>query len=123
MKNILVVDDEPPIRQVIGDFLRDEGYHVLLAGSGSTLLKLLETEHADLVLLDLMMPDGNGQETLRALQASPRWRSIPVLIVSGMGPYVLDGIKVPFLTKPFDLDQLLAAVDQALGPDGDSDQP
>lgn len=121
MKNILVVDDEPPIREMIGDFLRDEGYHVLYASSGFSMLKLLETEQPDLVLLDLMMPDGDGREALQALQASPQYQSIPVVIVSGVGPYALDGIKVPFLTKPFDLEQLFEAVTQALGAASESE--
>ena len=117
MKYVLVVDDEPPIRQMIGDFLRDEGYGVLFAGSGSSMLKLLETEQPDLVLLDLMMPDGDGREAMQAMQAHPQWQSIPVVIVSvGMGPHPPDGVSVPFLTKPFDLEQLLAAVTHAIGP-------
>lgn len=122
MKHILVVDDEPPIREVIGDFLCTEGYQVLFAGSGSGLLKLLETEQPDLVLLDVMMPDGDGREALQAMQASPRWQSIPVIIVSGTGPYMLEGKKVPFLTKPFDLEQLLAEVNTALGATTDPDR-
>lgn len=115
MKHILVVDDEPPIREVIGDLLRTEGYQVLFASSGSGLLKVLGTEQPDLVLLDLMMPNGDGREALQAMQASPRWKSIPVIIVSGTGPYMLEGMRVPFLTKPFDLEQLLAEVNKALG--------
>ena len=117
MKRILVVDDEPPIRQMLGDVLRDEGYEVLFAGSGSGMLKLLETEQPDLVLLDLMMPDGDGREALRAMQAQPHLRSIPVVIVSvGMGLHLPDGLSVPFLTKPFDLEHLLGAVTHAIGP-------
>jgi two-component system OmpR family response regulator len=79
VKHILVVDDEPPIREMIGDFLSDEGYDVLYAGSGSSMLKLLETERPDLVLLDLMMPDGGGLWALQALQARPQWQSISVV--------------------------------------------
>ena len=122
MKRILVVDDEPPIRQLIGDVLHDEGYGELFAGSGSSMLKLLETEQPDLVLLDLMMPDGDGWEALRAMQAQPRLQSIPVVIVSvGMGPRPPDGISAPFLTKPFDLEHLLAAVTHAIGPATESE--
>jgi CheY-like chemotaxis protein len=122
VKHILVVDDEPPIREVIGDLLQDEGYNVAYAGSGSSMLKILEKEQPDLVLLDLMMPNGDGRYALQAMQTSPRWQSIPVIIVSGTGPYVLEGIKVPFLSKPFDLDQLLAAVNNALGAASDAKQ-
>lgn len=116
MKRILVVDDEPPIRQVIGDLLGDEGYGVLYASSGRSMLKLLETERPDLVLLDLMMPNGDGWEALRTMRAQAQLRAIPVVIVSdGVGPRAHDSVSVPFLTKPFDLEQLLAAVTQAIG--------
>lgn len=117
MKHILVVDDEPPIREVIGDLLRDEGYNVAYAGSGSSMLQILEQEQPDLVLLDLMMPNGDGREALQAMQRRPQWQSIPVVVVSGMGPYALEGPKVPFLTKPFDLDELLSVVTEVLGDD------
>lgn len=101
---------------MIGDLLTDEGYDVLFAGSGSSMLELLETEQPDLVLLDLMMPDGDGREALQAMQAWPQLQSIPVVIVSvGMGPHPPDGLNVPFLTKPFDLEQLLGAVTHAIG--------
>lgn len=123
MKHILVVDDEPPIREMIGDLLRDEGYNVAYAGSGSGMLQLLEKVQPDLVLLDLMMPNGDGREALQAMQARPQWRSIPVVVVSGMGPYALESRKIPFLTKPFDLDELLSVVTEVLGTDSNGKQP
>lgn len=117
MKRVLIVDDEPPIRQMIGDVLRDEGYGVLFAGSGRSMLTVLETERPDLVLLDLMMPDGDGWEALQTLQTQPQLRAIPVVIVSsGFLPHRLDGVSAPFLFKPFDLEQLLGVITQAIGP-------
>jgi len=117
MKRVLVVDDEAPIRQMIGDVLRDEGYGVLAAGSGRGTLKLLETEQPDLVLLDLMMPDGDGWEVLQTLRAQPQLRTMPVVVMSvGAGPPPQDGVSVSFLPKPFDLEQLLGAISQAIGP-------
>jgi CheY-like chemotaxis protein len=117
MKRVLVVDDEPPIRQVIGDVLRDEGYGVLFASSGHGMLKVLETERPDLVLLDLMMPDGDGWEVLQTMQAQPQLHAIPVVIIStGVGPPPQVGVSVPFLSKPFDLERLLVAIAQVIGP-------
>ena len=117
MKQVLVVDDEPQIRQVIGDILHDEGYGVLFAGSGYGMLGMLETEHPDLVLLDLMMPDGDGWEVLLAMQAQPRLRAIPVVIVSvGFTRQRLNGLNVPFVSKPFDVECLLRTVINAIGP-------
>ncbi|HEV2074491.1 MAG TPA: response regulator [Thermomicrobiales bacterium] len=117
MKRVLVVDDEPFIRQVIGDVLQDEGYDALFASSGHAMLKLLETEHPDLVLLDLMMPDGDGQEALQAMQSQPHLADIPVVVVStGVARQRLDGVTVRFLAKPFDLDKLLQIVIDTIGP-------
>lgn len=117
MKQVLVVDDEPQIRQVIGDLLRDEGYGVLFAKSGQTMLGMLETEHPDLVLLDLMMPDGDGWEVLQTMQAQPRLRAIPVVVVSvSFSRHRLDGGDVGFVSKPFDVEHLLQTVTNAIGP-------
>ena len=117
MKRVLVVDDELSIQQVIGDLLRDEGYDVRFAGSGHRALWVLETEQPDLVLLDLMMPDGDGWEVLHTLQVHPPLHAIPVVIISaGVSPHRLDGVSVPFLAKPFDLERLLATVVGVIGP-------
>jgi len=117
MKRVLVVDDEPHIQQVIGDILHEEGYVVLFAASGQSMLKILETELPDLVLLDLMMPAGDGWEVLQTMQAQPRLRAIPVVIVSvGFNRQRLDGLNVPFVSKPFDVEVLLQTVTNAIGP-------
>jgi CheY-like chemotaxis protein len=117
MKRVLVVDDELFIRQVVGDVLQDEGYGVLFAGSGHSMLDLLTTERPDLVLLDVMMPDGDGREALRAMRSQPRLRDIPVVIVStGVTRPLLEGVAVPVLEKPFDLERLLRLVRDTIGP-------
>ena len=120
MRRVLVVDDEPQIRQVIGDILHDEGYGVLYAASGQSMLRMLETELPDLVLLDLMMPDGDGWEALRTMRAQPRLRAIPVVIVSvGFNRQRLDGLNVLFVSKPFDVEYLLQTVTNAIRPAAD----
>lgn len=117
MKRVMVVDDEPFIRQVIGDVLQDEGYGTLFASSGHTMLKLLETEQPDLVLLDLMMPDGDGQEALQVMKSQPHLADFPVVIVStGVARQRLDGVTVTFLAKSFDLEQLVQIVTDRIGP-------
>lgn len=116
MKQILVVDDEQLIREVIADILKDEGYDVLLAGGGRKMIGLLETERPDMVLLDVMMPDGNGQEALQHMRNDPALHDIPVIVITtGVGgiPAVEGATEV--LEKPFDLDQLLTAVVKTIG--------
>jgi CheY-like chemotaxis protein len=117
MKYVLVVDDEEFIRQVVGEVLRDEGYGVLFAGSGRSMLDLLRTERPDLVLLDVMMPDGDGREALRAMRSQPDLRDIPVVIVStGVTLPRLEGAGEVVLEKPFDLERLLRLVRDTIGP-------
>lgn len=117
MKQVLVVDDEASIRQVIRDILRDEGYSVILATGGHNMMKILETEHPDLVLLDVMMPDGDGPAAFQAMQSQPGLRDIPVVMMStGAARRQLTMHAVDFLEKPFDLDHLLEAVISTIGP-------
>ncbi len=120
MTLVLVVDDEPLIRDLIEAVLVDEGYHVQVAASGQGLLKLLRTTDPDLILMDVMMPDGNGQETFRDLQGDSRLRGIPVVMMSaGVAAHSLDPGIAGFLPKPFDLALLLAVIDRTIRPDGE----
>ena len=119
MTLVLVVDDEPLIRELIESVLVDEGYRVHVAGSGRGLLKLLETTEPDLILMDVMMPDGNGRETFRSLQGDPRLKAIPVVMMSaGVTAHTLDPGIAGFLPKPFDLSVLLAIIDRTVKPHG-----
>jgi CheY-like chemotaxis protein len=109
---VLVVDDDDAIREIMAEILRDEGYDVVCAGNGAQALNELrkEPEHTDLMLLDLMMPVMSGWELLEELQASSPLSRIPVIVVSAMtapGAWA-------HLSKPIDLDRLLAAVHHAV---------
>jgi CheY-like chemotaxis protein len=107
--SVLVVDDDDAIREVIAEVLRDEGYDVSSAGNGEQALReLRKSPHPDLVLLDLMMPVMSGWELLELLQSNADLSGIPVVVVSAMtAPGVCE-----HLTKPIDLDRLLATVDR-----------
>lgn len=77
---LLVVDDEPKVREVLRDLLSDRGYDVILADSGPTALAAVSTHKPDLVLLDVLMPGMDGAETLRQMTAlNP---SVPVIAVT-----------------------------------------
>ena len=117
MKWVLVVDDEPSILQLISDLLRDEAYGVLVARSGREMLTVLETERPDLILLDVMMPDGDGREALHLMQAQPQLRDIPVVMMSaGVDRQQVRELATTFLAKPFDLEDLLRTVVDTIGP-------
>jgi two-component system KDP operon response regulator KdpE len=109
---ILVIDDEPQIRRFLDISLRAQGYHVMLADSGEAGLDLLATRGADLVVLDLGLPDRDGQQVLRALRS---WSQVPVLVLtvrSGEAEKVavLDLGANDYVTKPFGVQELMARV-------------
>jgi two-component system alkaline phosphatase synthesis response regulator PhoP len=117
MKRVMVVDDEVLLAEVIGEFLRDEGYGVLLAHGRQKMLHLLETEEPDLIFLDVMMPDGDGRDIVKALQSHPRLRNIPVVLMSaGVSEQSLNVQPASFLPKPFNLEGLMALVREIVGP-------
>lgn len=117
MKTVLVVDDEPAMRAVVRAILGDEGYAVLEAPHGPAMLELLARERADLVLMDVMMPGGDGREAYRELRAWQDLADIPVVMMSAaVRPTGLDPSIAAFLRKPFDLDHLVSLVADLIGP-------
>ena len=109
MKNIMVIDDDIYIGDMLEEMLRREGYGVRRAYSGTEALLLLEQKSPDLVLLDLMLPGLSGEEVLSKITG------IPVIVlsakaeVSGKVRLLLKGA-ADYITKPFDMDELLARV-------------
>jgi len=79
---ILVVDDDPALRELLRRTLEREGYAVLEADDGRAALARIEERLPGLILLDLMMPHMNGFELLTELRARPEWRGIPVVVVT-----------------------------------------
>ncbi len=112
MTTILVVDDDPKIRSVLGRGLRFEGYDVQIAASGQEALQLARDTTFDLVVLDLTMPRMDGLEVCRRLR---RGVSIPILMLTARDAVAdrivgLDSGADDYLTKPFDFEELLARV-------------
>ena len=112
MVKILVVDDDPHIRELVGLFLRREGFDVLEAKDGAEALLKLESVKADLVVLDIMMPDMDGWELCRALKA---YDDLPVLMLTAKGETAqkVKGFELgadDYLVKPFDPLELVARV-------------
>src|SRR5579872_4269071 len=85
VSTVLVVDDDPGIRESLGDVLRAEGYQVRLAENGLIGLRdMRSTPRPDVVILDLMMPILSGWEVLEEISEDAALRPIPVLVVSAM---------------------------------------
>ena len=113
---MLVVDDDPDIRETLRFVLEDAGYPVYLAENGKEALELLAATEPrpGLILLDLMMPIMSGDEVLRALKAVHALATIPVTVVTASGvpkPKEASGM----LKKPLDLDALLRVVKNNCG--------
>ncbi len=121
---ILVVDDSPTIRKVVGTILERGAYQALLAGDGQEALELLSTEKVDLVLLDFVMPRMNGYQFCRELRADPDLKNLPVVLMSAKGDkirgqFVQQTGAIDAITKPFDARGLIAVIEGALKKHGE----
>ena len=112
---ILVVDDEPSIRDLIVAVLEEEGYLAHGAHSGSAALDLVPELRPDLVLLDMMMPQMDGRETIRRLRQLPDGRRTLVIVMSAAvsAEHAGEGMAA-FIAKPFDLVALLDTIASVL---------
>lgn len=116
---ILVIEDDPDIRELLVYALGKEGYQTEQAASGEAGLKLAKQAKPDLIILDIMLPGIDGLEVLRKLKHEPRLRPIPVLIASARGEEadVVSGLELgadDYVTKPFSPRVLVARVRTAL---------
>ena len=121
---VLLVDDDPTLRQTLSIGLRAEGHDVLVAADGRSALQAVTEDQPDLVVLDLGLPDLSGVEVLRQLRTFSR---LPVVVLSardGSGDKVgaLDLGADDYVTKPFGADELLARI-RAAGRRAGSDLP
>ncbi len=117
---ILVVDDDVFQHKLIGKLLEKNNYHLIFASSGSEALNMMHKTQPDLILMDVMMPDMDGLETMRKLKAEPKFAKIPVIMITGKseGQVVSDSLKAGaanFVVKPFDQATLIAKINHALG--------
>ncbi|WP_343351114.1 response regulator [Pseudomonas sediminis] len=120
---ILVIDDEPQIRKFIDISLRSQGYKTILAADGEQGLSVLATQGADLVILDLGLPDRDGQDVLKELRL---WSQVPVIILTvrsdeGQKVALLDAGANDYVTKPFGIEELMARIRAILRSSGAPD--
>lgn len=118
---VLVVDDDPGVREVIRSMLEASGYSVLLAENGKEAMRVLKTEQADLILTDLVMPEQEGIETIKALRRE--YPEIKVIAMSGAfgGDYLRIAAYLgahATLAKPIQMEALLRLVEETLGRNG-----
>lgn len=117
MTKVLIVDDDEEIRSLLQDMLLEEGFRVGTARDGQEALDLLEQEGGWIILLDIMMPNVDGREVIRRLQASQKLREQNrVALMSAGGRLAQERLHLAtdvveaLLPKPFDLDDVLTVV-------------
>ena len=116
LANILLVDDNP---KYLKDALPFYGYNVETATDGVQALKILEKNKFDLILLDVMMPNMNGWETLKAVRKNPETKYTPVIMITAVNEEqkMISGLKTgadDYIVKPFILPNLLARMEAVL---------
>jgi len=123
---ILIIDDEPPIRRALRVGLEHNGYDVILAATGTEGLDMVASHRPDLIILDIGLPDMEGLDTCRQLR---EWGKAPIIILSVREDQhfkiaALDSGADDYLTKPFSSEELLARIRaimrraNAIGTDG-----
>lgn len=113
MFNILIVEDDPNTRKLLSAVLKSNGYNPILSGNGLEALESLESNHVDLMIIDVMMPKMDGYELTQTLRESGS--QIPMLMLSAKqkSEDIKHGFIVgidDYMTKPFDFEELLLRI-------------
>jgi DNA-binding response OmpR family regulator len=114
-QRILVVDDDPEIVRLLRAYLQQAGYQVLVAYDGETALHIIRRERPDMVVLDLMLPDRDGQDVTRIVRGDPGLAATPIIMLTAR---VEDQDKIvglelgadDYVTKPFNPREVMARV-------------
>lgn len=112
-KRILLADDEREIIELLRLYLEKDGYDVLAAGDGLSALQILRREKVDLAVVDIMMPNLNGYELIKAIRKE---KNLPIIVISAKGETAdkILGLGLgadDYIVKPFDPLEAVARVD------------
>jgi len=108
--NVLIVDDNPEIRQLLEDAVVKQGCEATIAENGKKALEELENQHFDLVFLDLVLPELNGLAVLRSIRASGNRMGVAVITGYGDDPIALEAMSLGpifFIRKPFKMTDVM----------------
>ena len=120
-KRVLVVDDEPNIVMSLRFLMERAGFEVEVAATGQAAVAALERQPADLVLLDIMIPELDGFEVCQRIRANPAWQNTKIVMLTAKGREVErdKGLALgadDYVTKPFSTRDLVAMVERMLDP-------
>jgi DNA-binding response OmpR family regulator len=120
MKSILIVEDEKDIARVLQMRLKQEGYNTAFAMDGMSAVQVAHNSKPDLIILDLMIPGGDGLSVLKKIKMSVNTNMIPVIILSSMQNVeyrnkVMGERPDAFISKPYDAQELLAEIKRLIG--------
>jgi CheY-like chemotaxis protein len=121
-KTILIIDDEPDTLTYFSSLLEDNGYATVTAQNGDEALARVREAVPDLITLDITMPETSGVRCYRELRESEAWRSIPVIMITGISAdfrtFISSRKQVPppegYLSKPVDEAELLGLVSRLI---------
>lgn len=118
-QQLLLVDDEPGLREAVQAYLEESGFEVSVASNAQQGWELLQTKLPDLVITDVMMPQVDGYQFLKQMREDPRFKALPVVFLTarGMTSDRILGYQAGcdvYISKPFDPDELVAIVQNLL---------
>ncbi|MGK9128411.1 response regulator [Olivibacter sp. SA151] len=114
-KRVIVVEDDPDISELVRYILTDGDFEVTSFDCASAFWEGIVGTEPDIVLLDIMLPDGNGLEICKEMRKSERTRNIPVVMMSAHYENIDNECRfVPYVKKPFDIDDLVSKVRQSV---------
>jgi CheY-like chemotaxis protein len=119
-KKILIVDDEEDIRTYLSTLLGDQGFETIMAKDGEEAWKQVESGFPDLITLDISMPEKSGIKFYREMKAHDRWKTIPIIIVTGvsedMRKFLSSRHQIPppegYLAKPINQEEILTLIEK-----------
>jgi CheY-like chemotaxis protein len=117
-KTILIVDDEPDVCTYISTLLEDHGYTTISAKDGEEALGKLQAVSPALITLDISMPEKSGVRLYREIKEDPRWKKIPIIIITGISDdfqkFISTRRQVPppegYLSKPINPEEILELI-------------
>jgi CheY-like chemotaxis protein len=120
-KKILIADDEPDLLKLLKFKLEKQGYEIILAHDGLETIEKIHSCRPDLILLDIIMPELDGETAVMKIKQDPELKDIPVIMMSALGfdHNILTSMGCgaeDYIIKPLDTEELLQKIEKALAP-------